>query len=279
MNKKLIFTAIPIIIILILIFAFFSITGSKTVKAQLHATQPGITLNGEEVTGNLKLKQGDIIQTKDAVATVILHESVIVNLGPNTKITVADLAADHPKLEQEGGKTWNKFTKLIGVEQYTISEGNSVASVRGTFFEFSEGKVLVSEGEVQVTINGKTYSVTAGKVVEKIQTVDENGNPTEEIVEREVTQEESAEVKEQISKSIEELKYLRDLEIEKHPTTVNTYKSMYDVTDADIKQALVDADNGEVDIDEAYEQSPVKIESVKRIADITKTIQEMNKQR
>ena len=249
-------------------FSYYSITHSKTIDAQLHVESGIVKVNGNEVNGNVLLNEGDLIETLDGEATAILFESVIVNIYPNTKITVQELTNKHPKLEQEGGKTWNKFTGLSGVEEYSIKEGNSVASVRATAFELSSGKIITGEGEVEYVIDGKRFTVREGRVVERADG---------EIIERAATPEELANVKEHMQKSIEELRYLRQLEIEKHPVLAKQLKKKYYVSDMEIKQYLEEADDGMHDVDAMVEKSPVKIESVYKIAEITKAIQMINK--
>jgi len=150
-------------------------------------------------TGNVKLKQGDIIETLNGLATIILHESVLISLSENTKTVIDDLLLKHPKVSQESGKSWNKFTKLSGVEGYSIKDSDSVASVRSTAFQFSNGKLIGFEGEVDYNINDIDFVVEERKVVEM-----SDGTP----VKRDITTEELAEVKKSLERQARELKYL-----------------------------------------------------------------------
>lgn len=249
-------------------YGYHDLTSSKMVKAQLHVESGIVKVNGEKVSARVLLDERDLIETTDGLATVILYESVIINLDPNTKVTLEDLIREHPKVGQEGGTTWNKFTGLLGVEEYTIKEGNSVASVRATSFELSASKIIVGEGKVEYAIDGQQFTVTARRVVEKVDG---------EVIERDATPEELMRVREHMRRSIKELRYLRQLEIEKHPILVNQLKKKYDVSEEEIKQRLEEADNGVYDVDEMVEKSPIKIESAKKVAEITKVIQEINK--
>ena len=158
-KKKIIFSIIILIFLISGVYAYYSLFKISYIPAQLHVNSGSVKVNDAFVNGNIKLKQGDIIETIDGLATIILYESVVINLEKNTKISLQDLIKEHPKVKQEGGKTWNTFTKLSGVEDYTISEGNSVASVRATAFELSSGKIITGEGEVDYSVDNSFYIV------------------------------------------------------------------------------------------------------------------------
>jgi hypothetical protein len=52
-------------------------------------------------------------------------------------------------------------------------------------------------------------------------------------------------------------------------------KDKFGLDDAGIRKMLEDADDGKIDIDEAVKKSPINIESVHKIAEITKKIREL----
>lgn len=263
---------IPLIILAVILIAviilYTSLVSSKTIKAQLNVEQGAVTINGIAVSGHTILKQGDIIETSaNGLATVILYESVVVNIDSNTKITLDELTQKNPSITQEGGSTWSQFTNLFGVESYTINAGNSIASVRGTGFGIEENKIIVGEGQVQYSIDNQEFNVMAGKAVEKI---------SEEILERDLTPEEQAKVKASNQRVIEQLKKLRELELEKHPKIVNIVSSKYDLSQEDITQAFKDADEGKINLKDFEDKSPVNIESLEKIIQITDKIRELN---
>ena len=262
-----IFLGIVIVVVIALAVGFFFVTGSSTVAAQLRVESGSVMVNGESVTGNVHLSQGDIIETEsNGFATVILYESVVINLESDTKITIDELIKAHPKISQEKGETWNTFTELSGVEDYSINTGNSIASVRATSFGIREGYVLGGEGETDYEFQGETFLVSAGKVVETVK------NQT---VERAATPEELQKIREKMEKAIEELRYIRDLEINKKPALYSLLKSRTGLTDQEIRQSLLDADDGLVDVDEFAEKSPIKTETIDKIVEITKSIQKI----
>jgi hypothetical protein len=269
MKKKLIIPlAILFIVIIGVTLLFFILTNSTTVKAQLIYEKGGVSVNNQQVQGNTKLKQGDSIQTSlDGEATVILYESIMVVLEPDTEIIIDNLIKSHPKIIQSKGETWNKFTNLFGVEEYTITSGNSVASVRGTSFILTENKIIVDEGEVEFTIDGEDF-LLIDEVIEKIG---------EEINRRELTLEERARVKLRIERLIDSIKKLREVEINKNSRLLSFVKSQYGITDEDIRIFFEDADSGKIDLYEFKEKSPFKIESLEKIIKLTEKINELKK--
>ena len=262
-----IFLGIVIAIVIALALGFFFVTGSSTVPAQLRVESGNVMVNGESVIGNVHLGQGDMIETGvNGLAAVILYESVVINLEPDTRIKIDELIKSHPKVSQEKGETWNTFTELSGVEDYTINTGNSIASVRATTFGIREGYVLGGEGETDYEFQAEIFLVAAGRVVEIAQ-----GQATE----RAATQEELEKIRERMEKAIEELRHIRDLEINKKPVLYSLLKSRTGLTDQEIRQRLLDADEGLVDVDEFAEKSPIKVETIDKVVEITKAIQKI----
>ena len=262
-----IFLGIIIAVVIALVLGFFFVTGSSTVAAQLHVESGNVMINGESASGNAHLSQGDVIETgSNGFATVILYESVVINLEPDTRITIDELIESHPKVSQEKGETWNTFTKLSGVEDYSIHAGNSIASVRSTAFGIKEGYIIGGEGETDYEFQEEMFLVSGGRVVETVQ------NQT---VKRAATQEELEKVREKMERAIEELRYIRELEINKKPVLYSLLKSRTGLTDQEIRQSLLDADEGLVDVDEFAEKSPIKVETIDRVVEITKAIQKI----
>lgn len=258
---------IAAILIIGLVVAYISLTSSKTVSAQIHVEAGQVLLNGQPVTADSILKEGDSIETgADGQATVILYESVLVSLDENTKITLNELTQQHPQISQESGETWNKFTKLSGVEEYSVSSGNSVASVRGTAFGFNGNKVVTGEGEVEYNIDGKAYRVLKNRVAERL-----NGS----VNERDANQGEKDNMNRKGERTIKMLRVLREKEMDKHPRVKAMIKSRLNADDQGLRDYLERADNGEFDIDEMAKQSPIQIESINKVAMITKKIVEI----
>jgi hypothetical protein len=255
-----------IAIILLISILFLIVNYSNTVEARILVEDGTVKVNGELAVDKSLLKEGDIIETFSGLATVILYESIVINLEEDTKITLEELKEDHPLVNQEQGTTWNKFTKLFGVDDYSIKSGNTFASVRGTSFEFSDGKVFTGEGEVKVKIEDKEFSLVAGRVAEKVK---------EEIRERAANEEELRKLKLRRERVLKSLIKLRELEIEKHPKMVKLVQSQTDLSKEDIMFKLKEADAGRYDIEETLKQAPIKTRPIEKVAEITKKIREL----
>jgi len=265
-----IFSVTLLVLIAGFIAVYFMFISSSTISAQLHIESGSVFVNSQPVLADMKLSKGDIIETgSDGKATVILYESVIISLEENTQISLDSLTQKHPKVSQEKGETWNTFTKLSGVEDYSIESGNSIASVRATAFGLSENYIIGGEGETRYQTQGQEFLVLAKKVVETTNS---------QITERDATSQELEKIKANMERTIERLRHLRQLEIDKNPRLYNLIKSQAGYTDEELEQYLLDADDGKVNVDEIAAQSPVKLKSVNKIVGITKEIQKITSQ-
>jgi len=269
MKKKVIIPlAVVLVLVIVGIVIFSSLTSSKTVKAQLSIEAGNVMVNGESVAGNTELKQGDVVETSsDGLATIILYESVVINMEPNTKINLDDLTEANPSITQEGGETWNQITNLFGIESYTVKAGTSVASVRGTAFSVTEEKIIVDDGIVDYEIDRQKFNVVKDKVVEKIG---------ETVRERNIRPDEQNALKIKRQRAIQQLKNLREKEIAKHPRILNLIKDKYSVSDEDIRKGLREADEGKINLRDFKDKLPVKIDSAEKVIQITEKIQELN---
>ncbi|MAE49923.1 hypothetical protein CMI48_03790 [Candidatus Pacearchaeota archaeon] len=264
MAKKLLL-GILAAVLLIAFLAYTSLTSSTTVEAQLYLEEGSVLVNNQPIQETTQLREGDTITTEaDGLATIILYESVTISLNPNTKITVEELTQQHPKLAQEGGETFNTFANIAGVESYSISAGNSLATVRGTTFSLTEEKIITTEGEVEYTRDRETFTVRKDEVVERI---------AQKTAKRQITQLEKIIIKKQEERTIKQLQALREREIEKNSLLKKAVTSQLDINDEELYQHLRDVDNSGQDVDTLVEKSPVKSESLEKIAKITKEIQ------
>lgn len=266
-KKVIIISSLVVAIFLVLFFIYISFVSSKTISARLLVEKEKVFVNGEEIFGSAILEEQDeVVTSATGSATIILYESVVVILSPDTTIKVDELSKMHPKLSQERGETWSQFTKLLGVEKYTIKTSTSVASVRGTGFLLSEALLLVGEGEVDYDFMDKSYVVNEGRAVGKFGEVAE---------ERNLTLEEKEKVFAKKQEAIESLKQLRLIEIEKNKKIIEILKEKYEITDEDISDYLRQADEGEIDLNEFKEKIPVQLESVEKVISITEKIKEI----
>jgi len=260
-------SGIVIGLLVILLLVYFFIFSSSTVSAQLHIESGQVFVNNQLVQENMKLSEGDTIKTgPGGLVTVILYESIVVNLEENTEISIDELVKKHPKISQNSGETWNTFTKLSGVEEYSAEVGNSVASVRATSFGLRDDYILGGEGTVDYNVAGRPFMVSGKKVVE---------NPGTGFIERDANPGEIQKINQNILRAIEELRYIRGLEIKKKPIVYNLIKKQTGYTDEELKQYLEDIDNGLINLDELINQAPIKTKTINNAIAITRKIQEL----
>lgn len=249
--------------------AYFILAKSSTVSAQLNVEQGQVLVNDNAVQGDVKLKQGDIIETKqNSLATIILYESVVISLEENTKVSIDSLIKEHPEVTQQSGETWNTFTKLSGVEGYTVKSGNSIASVRATSFGIKQDYIIGGEGTVDYQVNGEDFSVSEEEVVDA-----SSGNA----LKRAATAEEKQKIKAEMLRTIQRLKHLRELEIKKKPFVYEIIKKKTGFTDEEISSYLSDIDEEKINIDELASQSPIKLDTIDKAVEITRAIQKINR--
>jgi len=271
-NLKYAIIGIAAVLILILVFGYFKITGSPTVEAFLNIYQGDVKIDHGQgwvgATDGMDLELKDKVRTEaNSEAAIVLHESTIISMEAETEIFLKDLAKTHLKAEQPSGSTWNKFTGLAGVEGLSIETPTTVATVRGTDFGVEMNEILVGEGEVEVEYKGQKHTIPSGK-----KAVIKDG----ELVIEELTEEDWAKINGNRQNTVKTLKVLRIREVEKHPFLAKRLKKQYGVTDAEINEYLDRADRGEFDLDEVESMSPVKIESVKKIREFTEEIIKLN---
>jgi hypothetical protein len=263
---------IIIFLALVLAIGYFKVTGSPTTVAFLNVEGGDVTVNTgsgwQPAVDQMKLGIEDRVKTGVGQASVVLHESIVVSLDPNTEIAIKDLNKQHVKLEQPSGQTWNKFTEMAGVDEFSVETPNTVATVRGTYFGVGMDKITVGEGVVIVEKDGQRIEVRAGKKVMVKDGV---------LVEEDMTPEETQDLTESMRRSVQQMQELREREARKHPVLLSQLKKKYGITDAQVKEHLDKADRGEYDLDELEEKSPVKIESVAKIKKITAEIIKTNK--
>lgn len=265
-KKSKIVIGVTLVIVLILVISFMTLTTSKTIKAQLFIENPNVYVNDDLVSQDTDLKQGDIIRTSETgLATVILYESVVISLESNTQITLEKLIKEHPEVSQQSGETWNKFTKLFGVNDYTVTSGNSVASVRGTAFIIKNNTIIVPEGEVGYELDGERFLVS-NKAIEKLRG---------EIIKRDLTPQEKEIIKKRITRNVNILKKLRLKELDKNEKVLSILGNKFGFSREDIKLEFQRADTGESDLRTLRDRAPVKLESTEKVILITDKIKEL----
>lgn len=249
-----------IVIALVVIFAivgFVMVAGASTRTAFLKIDSGTVEVDTgkgwENALDNMDLSLEDKVRTVDGEAAVILYESIIIQLEPNTEIMIKDLAKENVVVKQESGSTWNKFTGLSGIEGYEVETPTTVATVRGTEFGVDLEEILVAEGEVDVTVNGETR-----RVLEGLKAKLKDGK----LVLSELTPEEKRFIAVRMEKSLALLRELRKAQLEKHSFLLKIAKRRYNLTDENIERGFLKFDRGELTEEEVLKKSPVPIENL-----------------
>jgi hypothetical protein len=266
---------IVIIIIAALAGGYFYITGSSTrpafLNVELQTVQVDTGSGYETAVDGMKLSENDKVKTLDGEATIVLYESTMVSLEPNTEVSITDLDAIKVALEQNSGATWNKFTGITGLVEFSISTPTTVATVRGTEFGLDMMGVIVAEGVVEVVVGGETFRLTAEKKI-----VLRDG----EWVEEDITPEDRQKIVAHMGDTLKMMKEIRWEEVNKKQLVYNQLKEQYELSDQDVIDYLDRADNGEFDLDEVEAGAPdsvKKIESAQKIKAMTEEIIKQNK--
>jgi len=262
-----VFSVIVVIILVLIGTGYYFLFSSGVSSAQLYVEYGEVFVNGEVVVSVVELAEGDVVLTgNDGLATIILYGSIVVNLKEGTEVSLDDLTKEHPQISQEGGETWNTFTKLSGVQAYSLKNGDAIASVRGTSFGIKDGYILGGEGEVSYVVAGQIFEVVGKGVVEVV-----DGEP----VEREATAGEVEEIRNNLENALSELQSLRDEVLEDNAFLVGLIQDQTGLGEGELRVYMRQIDDGDIDLDELMAQAPVKTEAVKRIEEITRAILEI----
>ena len=259
-HKILLRIGIAVVIFLISFTIVTKIVVGSTKPAYLHIESGAVEVN----TGNgwqtaedgMSLSKKDSVRTLDGTAVIVLYDSSFIKLEPNTKVTISELAKSDSKIDQSSGSTWNKFTKITGMDSYEVETPNTVATVRGTEFLINaeENTIIVVEGVVE-------WGPEDNKV--QVKEFEKYGYVNGELQKLELTQEERNMLINKISEGIELQKQIR-FERMKRMRVVNWVREKYtveqgqDMTEEEQLNAFFNAvDKGEVDDREIMKKAPV----------------------
>lgn len=214
----------------------------------------------------MKLKLNNIIKTgDDGEASVVLYESAIVSLKPNTEIRIADLDKDNIRIQQSSGSTWNKFTGLLGLTGMSIETPDTVATVRGTSFGVNLTGVFVGEGKVWVNWSGEDGIVEQGEAMDWSKG---------KLIKRNLTAQEKAIIIIEVKKHIEVMKDIRMDEIEKKKFIITQLLNANNLSYSELPDYLEEIDSGEGEMSEISGKIPIKLDSLQKILDMTGKVRE-----
>lgn len=270
------FLGLFLIVILLLVGVFYYLTSSPMTKAFLIKENGNVEVDSgsgwKQAVNGMLLSLNDKIRTSaEGKAAIVLYEGVIIQLESGTEVSLTDLTKDNLKITQTIGKTWNKFTKLAGVNKIDIITPNSVATVRGTEFQistsFDEFEILVVEGNVEVSSGSEKKMVSEFKKYKK----NING-----FIEQGLTQTDKILMIEKAKNTLEKLRLVRERKINEN-TIFNAIKEKYELTYSDIQEGLAKIDSGEIDERKYAEKVPISTAVAEKFFAINDIIKEQQK--
>jgi len=277
MEKGGIILIVAAVVIAIVAGAFFYLTGSPETVAYLNIESGKVEVDighgWQGASDQMELRKDCSVRTlDDGEASIVFFESDIMELSPNTEVSIAQLVASQIKVNQKTGSTWNRVSKLTGTREYTVETPNSVATVRGTGFGVnvsSEGdEIVVDEGTVDCGVKGGTL-----KQIAQYRTCMIKNN---QLTEGEATREQLVFMKKRINFQIMILKRMQLKEINKKRFILNIVKKRYNLSDENIRQFFEDVNSGKKNLDEVKKKIPVRLKLFDKLERITRKIVELN---
>jgi len=260
-------------IIIIIAAMYLYVTQSSTIPAYLNIESGEVNVNTGKAIINgedgMKLKESYIVKTGEAgEASVILYESIVISLDPNTEISISELSKENIEIKQTEGSTWTKFMNILGVNGMSIETPNTVATVRGTNFGVDMFWVYVDEGLVNVKTGNGEENLGAGE-----NAMYDNGTLTKGML----TEEQKQRIIKYKKRQILILQNIRMLELEKKRMIIEKLLNANNLSFEEMPKYLEDIDKGEGDLNKIMQQIPVKIESAEKVLKITEKIREERK--
>ena len=277
-KTKLIIAAIIVVVIIaaVALFALGVFGGAESVAVlsiQGGTVQVDTGSGWTQATDGMGLSLGNKVKTlSDGMAALVIYDSTVIMLEPETEITLENLDKEGLKIYQSAGATWNKFSGIVGVDGMTVETPNTVATIRGTEFFITTDSLMVTEGNVDTKISGVSFLVGEFETVVLV-----DGVP----VKREMNAEEKAFAARKISEYVNKMKDVRQAEIEKYRPLLDLAKQNYGFDEEQINTSIAAVDNGEFAVEEldvlAKEKGIDQIIDYPKLRKLTVEIVEANK--
>lgn len=255
------------IVLLLLIALTLTGCGGGETSAYLYVESGQVQVNGAKATNEMQLKANDVVKTLgDGIATLVLFESETVRLQPNTEVVVSGLSKNKLGIKQNSGETWNKISKLTGVNSYEVQTPDTVATVRGTGFKtwVKEGDSGFIVGEGKVKVGDK--EVNEGKKIRSLKGALQNLE--------DLGPEDRAFIKKQLEDDINTMKKVRIRSILKQKTLLAIARKVKPFKDEEIAKGLDEVDNGRVSEEDLLKKYPLKGPLVNKIRSYNQAIRE-----
>jgi hypothetical protein len=268
MNKTLIIT-VAIILALIAGFAIM-LAPPSAATAILYIESGTVEVDQgkgwQSATNEMKLNVGDSIKTGNGEATLILLEGEVMQLEPNTEITLDLVSKKKISLTQKSGETWNKVTKISGVREYQVTTPTTVATVRGTEFLLGMGDMEVAEGNVEFERMSDKKKMMVGAL---------NKATADTMTMEKMDSADMAKMDKYKARTLKRLERVREMELNKHRLFLRFSEKM-GYNEQKIKEILNDIDEGRKKIDEYFQKIPGVLKPrANRTYELTKEIQKL----
>jgi hypothetical protein len=263
-SKFLIFILLFLVIIIIGIGAaayigYQKIMGVTNVEAFLNIKTGVVeTDTGKgwtKATDQMLLSVNDKVRTLEGQAFLVLFDSVIIDLDPNTEILIASLVKENLKVNVNSGKTWNKFTRLLGIGELEVKTPTAVATIRGTEFGInindSSSETIVAEGVVNLAAGGESIDLNQFEKAE----VAAGGKPQK----KPLSTEDKIRMKGKLHQTLAQMKALRKQIINRYKIMVDHASKIMNISNADIQRILNEIDQGTRNPRDLADKMPIQL--------------------
>ncbi len=252
MKKKIWIPLVIVAVLIIFAFIFFQEKEIDNIYIKVKSGEVSvlrddkwITLSNEETN----FENIDAIKTEEGEATLIIKQSLITTIKPNTQININKISDNQIELEQQSGTTWNKLiqSKLI---------------IETKFTSFSTTK---SSTLIEINQTAEKFTIVEGNI--SFQNVQESIVPIEKIIfynenEQTISQINDAEKNIMLSfvqEDLNNLKIIRERYFDANQNTISTIQKLTGTSDEDLELTLQDIDEGKVDDRKKIEESPISL--------------------
>ena len=248
------------VIIIAAVAVYFAIFRTSTPIGTLYVLKGDVQFSKGNIwlkaTDEMNLRQNYQIRTgPDSRARVILMDTVIVTLEPDTTIMLKEIKEDNITIAQQSGSVWNKFIQLSGMQEYSVETPTTVATVRGTSF-----RSRIMKNQTMLMVGDGAVDFRSGKEFKKILPgMKAFRNIEGKIMESDLTPDEKLEIARNLKQDLKSMVFLRYSIIARNKFLYSQLKQQYNITDDHVRQLLSDIDAGQRNDSEMVEYSPVKI--------------------
>ena len=206
----------------------------------------------KNAANGMELKQGYSVKTlEDSLAKIIFSNSVM-RLDSGTEVRLDNLDKEKVTLTQMVGRTWNRLLKISGINDYEVSTPNAIASVRGTGF------AVVYDGKnTEVKVADGTVNVDSMEDGQKKASAQVEGNKELKVEEGKLDRLNVEALKEDDwivkNRGLDEQhkQEMKQNILKKYGMLINTVKSQYGMTDAQLDDLFEKWYNGEMSVKKA----------------------------